>query len=202
MRLLGRLIGELAARSRTSAACATRSPHGYARTSADARHRGGVPARRPRDAAPSRPSRPTSCSRRCTSAPAGRAFPEFLRAQVEVATPVCRDDRRGARVELGGLRRAVIEEAATLRARADRGVEPPVLADLEAEAHRQGALRRAARGDAGRRAPHDDLRPARARRHRGRRPAHRPDEPAAPTSCRTCSRCRAARRSGKASAPG
>jgi carboxylate-amine ligase len=41
---------------------------------------------------------------------AGRAFPEFLRAQVEVATPVCRDIG-AARVELGGLRRAVIEEA-------------------------------------------------------------------------------------------
>jgi carboxylate-amine ligase len=42
---------------------------------------------------------------------AGRAFPEFLRAQVEVATPVCRDVGE-ARVELSGLRRAVIEEAA------------------------------------------------------------------------------------------
>jgi carboxylate-amine ligase len=41
---------------------------------------------------------------------AGRAFPEFLRAQVEVATPVCRDIGE-ARVELSGLRRAVIEEA-------------------------------------------------------------------------------------------
>jgi carboxylate-amine ligase len=41
---------------------------------------------------------------------AGRAFPEFLRAQVEVATPVCRDIAE-ARHELGGLRRAVIEEA-------------------------------------------------------------------------------------------
>ncbi|RPI13303.1 MAG: carboxylate-amine ligase [Lysobacterales bacterium] len=41
---------------------------------------------------------------------AGRAFPEFLRAQVEVATPVCRDIGE-ARVALGGLRRAVIEEA-------------------------------------------------------------------------------------------
>ena len=41
---------------------------------------------------------------------AGRAFPEFLRAQVEVATPVGRDIGE-ARRELGGLRRAVIEEA-------------------------------------------------------------------------------------------
>jgi carboxylate-amine ligase len=41
---------------------------------------------------------------------AGRAFPEFLRAQVEVATPVCKDIGE-ARRELGGLRRAVIEEA-------------------------------------------------------------------------------------------
>jgi len=41
---------------------------------------------------------------------AGRAFPEFLRAQVEVATPVCRDIGE-ARRELTGLRRAVIEEA-------------------------------------------------------------------------------------------
>jgi len=41
---------------------------------------------------------------------AGRAFPEFLRAQVEVATPVCRDIAE-ARRELTGLRRAVIEEA-------------------------------------------------------------------------------------------
>jgi carboxylate-amine ligase len=41
---------------------------------------------------------------------AGRAFPEFLRAQVEVATPVCRDIGE-ARVALGDLRRAVIEEA-------------------------------------------------------------------------------------------
>ena len=42
---------------------------------------------------------------------AGRAFPEFLRAQVEVATPVCADIGE-ARRELTGLRRAVIEEAA------------------------------------------------------------------------------------------
>jgi len=41
----------------------------------------------------------------------GRAFPEFLRAQVEVATPVCRDVGE-ARRELAGLRRAVIEESA------------------------------------------------------------------------------------------
>jgi glutamate---cysteine ligase / carboxylate-amine ligase len=42
---------------------------------------------------------------------AGRAFPEFLRAQVEVATPVCRDVGE-AREALSTLRRAVIEEAA------------------------------------------------------------------------------------------
>jgi len=41
---------------------------------------------------------------------AGRAFPEFLRAQVEVATPVCKDIAE-ARRELSGLRLAVIEEA-------------------------------------------------------------------------------------------
>jgi carboxylate-amine ligase len=41
---------------------------------------------------------------------AGRAFPEFLRAQVEVATPVCRDIGE-ARAALSGLRAAVIEEA-------------------------------------------------------------------------------------------
>lgn len=41
---------------------------------------------------------------------AGRAFPEFLRAQVEVATPICRDVGE-ARQELSALRRAVIEEA-------------------------------------------------------------------------------------------
>jgi len=41
---------------------------------------------------------------------AGRAFPEFLRAQVEVATPVCRDIGE-ARQALTGLRQAVIEEA-------------------------------------------------------------------------------------------
>jgi carboxylate-amine ligase len=40
---------------------------------------------------------------------AGRAFPEFLRAQVEVATPVCRDIGE-ARQHLAALRRAVIEE--------------------------------------------------------------------------------------------
>jgi carboxylate-amine ligase len=40
----------------------------------------------------------------------GRAFPEFLRAQVEVATPVCRDISE-ARRALGGLRTAVVEEA-------------------------------------------------------------------------------------------
>jgi len=40
----------------------------------------------------------------------GRAFPEFLRSQVEVATPVCRGVQ-DARIALGGLRRAVIEEA-------------------------------------------------------------------------------------------
>jgi glutamate---cysteine ligase / carboxylate-amine ligase len=41
---------------------------------------------------------------------AGRAFPEFLRAQVEVATPVCRDIGE-ARQHLAALRRAVIEES-------------------------------------------------------------------------------------------
>jgi carboxylate-amine ligase len=42
---------------------------------------------------------------------AGRAFPEFLRAQVEVATPVCRDIGE-ARRALTDLRTAVIEESA------------------------------------------------------------------------------------------
>jgi carboxylate-amine ligase len=41
---------------------------------------------------------------------AGRAFPEFLRSQVEVATPVCRSVAE-ARQELTQLRRAVIEVA-------------------------------------------------------------------------------------------
>ncbi len=41
----------------------------------------------------------------------GRAFPEFLRSQVEVATPVCRTAGE-ARRELAALRQAVIEEAA------------------------------------------------------------------------------------------
>lgn len=41
----------------------------------------------------------------------GRAFPEFLRSQVEVATPVCRT-AADARRELTHLRQAVIEEAA------------------------------------------------------------------------------------------
>ena len=41
----------------------------------------------------------------------GRAFPEFLRAQVEVATPICNDIAE-ARRELTGLRQAVIEETA------------------------------------------------------------------------------------------
>jgi len=42
---------------------------------------------------------------------AGRAFPEFLRAQVEVATPICHT-AADARRELTALRQAVIEEAA------------------------------------------------------------------------------------------
>jgi len=42
---------------------------------------------------------------------AGRAFPEFLRSQVEVATPVCANIGE-ARRELAQLRRAVIEVAA------------------------------------------------------------------------------------------
>ena len=29
----------------------------------------------------------------------GRAFPEFLRSQVEVTTPICRTRRRGARID-------------------------------------------------------------------------------------------------------
>jgi carboxylate-amine ligase len=41
----------------------------------------------------------------------GRAFPEFLRSQIEVATPVCRDISE-ARLALIELRRAVIEESA------------------------------------------------------------------------------------------
>jgi glutamate---cysteine ligase / carboxylate-amine ligase len=41
----------------------------------------------------------------------GRAFPEFLRAQVEVATPVCRSVGE-ARRQLTELRRAVVEESA------------------------------------------------------------------------------------------
>jgi carboxylate-amine ligase len=40
----------------------------------------------------------------------GRAFPEFLRSQIEVATPVCRTIAE-ARTALFELRRAVIEEA-------------------------------------------------------------------------------------------
>ncbi|MDH4312427.1 MAG: YbdK family carboxylate-amine ligase, partial [Gammaproteobacteria bacterium] len=41
----------------------------------------------------------------------GRAFPEFLRSQIEVATPVCRTIGE-ARASLTGLRRAVVEESA------------------------------------------------------------------------------------------
>ena len=41
----------------------------------------------------------------------GRAFPEFLRSQVEVATPVCRTISE-VRTSLTELRRAVVEEAA------------------------------------------------------------------------------------------
>jgi glutamate---cysteine ligase / carboxylate-amine ligase len=41
----------------------------------------------------------------------GRAFPEFLRSQIEVATPVCRSVGE-ARIQLGELRRAVVEESA------------------------------------------------------------------------------------------
>jgi len=41
----------------------------------------------------------------------GRAFPEFLRSQVEVATPVCRSVGE-ARSQLRELRRAVVEEGA------------------------------------------------------------------------------------------
>ena len=42
---------------------------------------------------------------------AGRAFPEFLRSQVEVATPICRTVGE-ARAHLTELRRTVIEESA------------------------------------------------------------------------------------------
>jgi carboxylate-amine ligase len=42
---------------------------------------------------------------------AGRAFPEFLRSQVEVATPVCRSVDE-ARIQLRELRVAVVEECA------------------------------------------------------------------------------------------
>ncbi len=41
----------------------------------------------------------------------GRAFPEFLRSQVEVATPVCRTVAE-ARASLAGLRRVLVEESA------------------------------------------------------------------------------------------
>ena len=41
----------------------------------------------------------------------GRAFPEFLRSQIEVATPVCRTIGE-ARASLAVLRRAVVEESA------------------------------------------------------------------------------------------
>ena len=40
----------------------------------------------------------------------GRAFPEFLRSQVEVATPVCRTVAE-ARASLAGLRRVLVEES-------------------------------------------------------------------------------------------
>ena len=41
----------------------------------------------------------------------GRAFPEFLRSQIEVATPVCQTIAE-ARQSLVELRRAVVEESA------------------------------------------------------------------------------------------
>ena len=77
----------------------------------------------------------------------GRAFPEFLRSQIEVATPVCRSVGE-ARIQLGELRRAVVEESARHGLAPIAALQPPVLAQLDAEAHRQGALRGAARGDA------------------------------------------------------
>ena len=69
----------------------------HARPHLHHRHRGGVPAGRPRDPRPRRRAAAGDAGRVRARASAGQVSPEFLRSQIEVADPRLPQRRRGAR---------------------------------------------------------------------------------------------------------
>ena len=82
---------------------------------------------------------PEDFMRCCQDASRGAPRHEFLQAQVEVGTRVCRDVGE-VRRELPELRAAVARTAQRVRHGADRRLDPPVRALARAGAGRQGPL--------------------------------------------------------------
>ena len=145
------------------------------RSVADHRYRGGISARRSRNARSGRRA-------------AGRTDPRVrkgLGPPRHAGIPAQPDRDRHARVPVdqGGAARAVPAApwrgrgGRGARAEADRRVHPPVRPVAAAGAHAQGTLRQAGARHAGRHPPDADLRHARACGHRRPGPARGRDEP-------------------------
>ena len=152
--------------------------HAAQRSVVHHRHRGGVPARRPGEPGPSArdAARPVRCRAAGLAGSGGARVPQIAdrgrhgRAQYAWAM-------QGA--ELADLRATVAQLAAAARARPDRRLHAPLRALEHAGADRARALPGDRPRPRRRRPAPRHLRHARARRHRGRRAAHRPDEPGA-----------------------
>ena len=142
------------------------------------RHRGGVPARRPGEPGPRARDAARRCSRRRSRRCSGQVAREFLKSQIEVGTGVHTTPRE-AGVELASLRQTVAKLAgehglAPIAASTHPFARWSTQQPTERERYQAIAQRPRRRRPAPR-----HLRHARARRHRGRRAAHRPDEPGA-----------------------
>ena len=113
---------------------------------------------------------------RCKERLPGRVTHEFLQSQVEIGTGVCNSiadaSNRNSRAPPNGCR-----DRTRIRHADDRLLDPPLGALARAGPGRHGPLPHPRRRAPEPRPPHGDLRHARPRRHRGPRPARRPDEP-------------------------
>ncbi len=113
---------------------------------------------------------------RIAEAVEGQVGPEFMRSQIEVASPVC-GDLVELRAQLAKLAPGGRHRGQPPRPGADLGEHPSVGGLDRPDQHRQGALQRPCRGHGRCRPAPAHLRHARPRRRRGRGAADRPDEP-------------------------
>ncbi len=121
---------------------------------------------------------PAALMEACEAALGKQVAPEFFRSQIEIGTSVCRDFAN-ARKELAHLRRTIADTAREFGLAPIAASTHPFADKSHARDDTQGALPGARPRLRRHRPAARHLRHARARRHRGRRAAHRPDEPGA-----------------------